>query len=99
MTYKICDECETVAQCMKAGCFHKVMDAFNSFKQEEAKLNADYYIKRILKSETPAELLKNQFDLVLFLNRRFGYKTEQFLETYKDILRTFEKSEPKGDVE
>lgn len=65
----------------------------------KTKLNSDYYISRIMKSETPAELLKNQADLVLFLNRRFGYETEQFLGTYKDMLRTFEKSEPKGDVE
>ena len=62
----------------------------------KTKLNVDYYISRIMKSETPAELLKNQADLVLFLNRRFHYEQDQFVVKYKELLSTFElkPSEP-----
>ena len=62
----------------------------------KTKLNSDYYIRRILKSETPAELLKNQADLVLFLNRRFHYEQDQFVAKYKELLSAFEPkpSEP-----
>lgn len=66
------------------------MDAFNLFKQKNAKLSADYYMRRIMKSKTPVELLKNQADLVLFLNRKFGYEQEQYLKKYRELLGAFE---------
>ena len=90
MSEKICDERETVAHCKQFGCIPKVMDAFNLFKQKNSKLGADYYISRIMKSKTPVELLKNQADLVLFLNRRFGYAQEQYFENLKELLSAFE---------
>ncbi len=90
MSEKICDECETVAHCKQFGCIPKVMDAFNLFKQKNSKLGVNYYIRRIMKSKTPVEFLKNQADLVLFLNRRFGYEQEQYLEKYKELLSAFE---------
>ena len=95
MSEKICDECETVAHCKQFGCIPKVTDAFNLFKQNNSKLGADYYIRRILKSESPTELLKNQADLVLFLNRRFHYEQDQFVAKYKELLSAFESKPSK----
>lgn len=90
MSEKICDGCETIVHCKQFDCIPKVMDAFNLFKQENAKLGADYYIRRIMKSKTPVELLKTNADLMLFLNRRFGYAQEQYFENFKELLSAFE---------
>lgn len=68
----------------------KILESSNLFQPKDSKLNIDYYISRIMKSKTPVELLKNQADLVLFLNRRFGYEQEQYLEKYKELLSAFE---------
>jgi len=56
----------------------------------KTKLNIDYYVKQIMKSKTPIEFMKNQMDLLLFLNRRFGYDLEQALSNYKKMIEQLE---------
>lgn len=90
MTDKICDECETVVHCKKAGCIPKVKNHSNPYKWKKTKLDADYYISRIIKSKTPAELLKNQAELVLFLSHEFHYEQDQYVAKYKELLRALE---------
>jgi len=56
----------------------------------KTKLNSDYYVRRIMKSETPFDFMKNQMDLLLFLNRRFGYEQEKALTNYKEMIQKLE---------
>lgn len=54
----------------------------------KSKLTINYYLKRVLKSENIQEMLNNQADMILFLNRRYQYEQTKFLENNLKLLRT-----------
>jgi hypothetical protein len=47
------------------------------------KLDIWFYIRRLVKSETPAEYIKNNSNMGFFVNRRIMYEYEQFLKRFR----------------